>query len=153
MLKISSQEEFGLRFLLQLAKAAGDEVSLSEIAQEEGVSITYVRKIFQILRIGGLVKASLGSNAGYALTRPPADINLKEVFDILKTTDHDFTCNSFTGNLEICAHHSGCSVRPLMSLLTQKVNDFLASINLSQLVKEEAAVQSYLRTLTLTHSN
>ncbi|MDX1919518.1 MAG: Rrf2 family transcriptional regulator [Candidatus Caenarcaniphilales bacterium] len=150
MFKISSQEEFGLRFLVQLAKADekvtnGQEVSLSEIADREGVSLSYVRKIFGILRSGNLVKASKGVLGGYSLAKPASEINLMEVFEVLKTQQQDFSCNDFSGNLSVCANFSNCGVRPVISLLRRKIDNFLAEINLSQLVKEEISVISELK--------
>lgn len=145
MFKISSQEEFGLRFLIQLAKANGQEVSLAEIAEKEGVSLTYVRKIFGILRAGNLVKASKGVLGGYSLAKATSEINLMEVFEVLKTQTQDFSCNDFSGNLSICANFSDCGVRPVISLLKRKINNFLTEINLSQLVKEESSVVGDLK--------
>jgi Rrf2 family protein len=145
MIKITSQEEFGLRFLLHLAKNENQEISLSDIAAKEGVSMPYVRKIFGILRLGGLVKASKGVQGGYSLIRSASQINLKEVFNALKTHEQDFSCSYFTGNLDICANHSDCGVRPLISLMNRKIDDFLLGINLSQLVKEEKQVAAQLQ--------
>jgi Rrf2 family protein len=145
MLKISSQEEFGLRFLLQLAKTEEQEVSLAEIATKEGVSLPYVRKIFGILRAGGLVKATKGVQGGYSLVRPAAEINLRQIFAALKTTEQDFHCSYFSGNLDICANYGDCGVRPVLSLLTRKIDDFLCRINLSQLAHEEKQVIAQLQ--------
>ncbi len=144
MLKISSQEEFGLRFLVQMARAENQEITLSELADKEGVSLTYVRKIFGILRQGGLVQASKGVQGGYSLIKPARQINLKEVFDALGGRMNDFDCSYFSGNLSICANHQDCGVRPLISLLNSKIDDFLSNINLSQLVKEERQVMFHL---------
>ncbi len=152
MFKVSSQEEFGLRFLIQLAKAGEREVSLSEIASKEGVSLAYVRKIFGILRTGGLVRASKGVLGGYSLIRPASQINLQEVFFALRNPEQDFSCSYFAGNLEICAHHGDCGVRPLVSVLNRKVDDFLLGISLSELVKEEREVKVQLETKANTYS-
>ena len=141
MFKISSQEEFGLRLLLQLAKA-GDkaEISLAELSSKEGISLTYVRKLFGILRSAGLVQASRGVLGGYSLIRSPAQINLKEVFSALQSQEQGFVCTYFSGQLEVCANHGDCAVRPLISLLNRKIDNFLENINLSQLIKEEKQV-------------
>ncbi|MDJ0625461.1 MAG: Rrf2 family transcriptional regulator [Candidatus Caenarcaniphilales bacterium] len=145
MFKISSQEEFGLRFLVQLAKANGREVSLSDIAEKEGTSLSYVRKILGILRSAGLVISSKGVKGGSSLSRSPSEITLVEIFHILKPEPHEFSCKDFTGNLPECANFSDCGVRPVMSLLRKKVNEFLSNITLSQLVKEEKDVLSHLQ--------
>lgn len=147
MFKISSQEEFGLRFLVQLAKSSNcsGEMSLSEIAHKEGVSLPYVRKIFGILRSGGLVKASKGVQGGYSLLKPASEITLKEIFEVLGSDLQEFSCNDFAGQFSVCANFGDCGVRPLLSLLRRKIDDFLKGITLSQLVSEERNVLSTLQ--------
>jgi Rrf2 family protein len=144
MFKVSSQEEFGLRFLVHLAKSEGKEVSLADIATKEGISLPYVRKIFGILRDGGLVKASKGVTGGYSLTHQPEELTLKTIFQALKPEPHEFSCNDFTGQLSVCANFGDCGLRPLLSLLQNKINNFLDGISLSQLIKEEKSVKEDL---------
>ena len=71
-MKLSSQEEYGLRCLLQLARH-GDEASLTiaEMSQREGISSPNVAKIMRILRRAGLVASTRGKAGGYTLARPP----------------------------------------------------------------------------------
>lgn len=145
MFKISSQEEFGLRLLVQLAKAGENaEISLAELSSREGISLTYVRKLFGVLRSSGLVKASRGVLGGYSLVKSASEINLKEVFEALKNPEQSFDCTYFSGQLDICANHGNCGVRPLISLLNHKIDEFLENINLSQLIKEEKQVSQEL---------
>ena len=61
-MKVSSQEEYGLRCLLQVGKKRTDEtpIPISEIAVREGLSVEYVGKLLMTLRRGGLVKSIRG---------------------------------------------------------------------------------------------
>ena len=53
-MQFSSQEEYGLRCLLRLARAgAGASVTIGEIAQAEGISTPLAAKMMRILRAGG----------------------------------------------------------------------------------------------------
>ncbi len=57
-MKITSQEEYGLRCLLRLAGAAeGQSLTIPEIASAEGLSAPYVAKLLSVLRQGGLIEA------------------------------------------------------------------------------------------------
>ena len=71
-MKFSSQEEYGLRCLLRIARQ-GRKASLTipEISEAEGLSSFYVAKLMRILRRAGLVKSARGQIGGYSLSRPP----------------------------------------------------------------------------------
>ena len=79
-MKISSQEEYGLRCLLRLAGAEeGHSLTIPEIAASEGLSSPYVAKLLAVLRHSGLIESVRGRAGGYRLARPPADITLGTV--------------------------------------------------------------------------
>ncbi|MBV9121820.1 MAG: Rrf2 family transcriptional regulator, partial [Planctomycetes bacterium] len=59
-MKISSQEEYGLRCLLRLARAEGASLTIPEIAAAEGLSVPYVGKLLAVLRQAGLIDSVRG---------------------------------------------------------------------------------------------
>ena len=74
-MKITSQEEYGLRCLLQLARTPqGQIVSVKEIGIKEGLSSAYVEKLLRILSKTGLVHSVRGLKGGYVLNRPPSAV-------------------------------------------------------------------------------
>ena len=79
-MKITSQEEYGLRCLLRLARGKDeDSRTIPEIAREEGLSAPYVAKLLAVLRQAGLIGSQRGRAGGYHLTRKPSAIGLGEV--------------------------------------------------------------------------
>ena len=58
LMKITSQEEYGLRCLMRLARAEGQSATLPEIAAAEGLSVPYVAKFMTVLRQAGLIDRS-----------------------------------------------------------------------------------------------
>src|SRR5262249_40415094 len=57
-MKITAQEEYGLRCLLRLAKAAeGQSLTLPEVATAEGLSVPYAAKLLSVLRHAGLIES------------------------------------------------------------------------------------------------
>ena len=79
-MKLSSNEEYGLRCLLRLGyEGPGGSLTLPEISQAEGVSEAYAAKIMRILRRGGFVKSARGKIGGYTLARPAAEIVVGDV--------------------------------------------------------------------------
>jgi Rrf2 family protein len=145
-MKITAQEEYGLRCLLQLARAPqGQLVTVKEIGAKEGLSHAYVEKLLRLLGRAGLVHSVRGIKGGYILNRPPAQITLGEVIRALgrmQTTDH--ICTSFTGNLRTCIHFSDCGIRSVWSGLTTYIQSFLDQTTLAQLLEKEYTVSERL---------
>ena len=84
-MKISAQEEYGLRCLLQLARAeaVGESLTLAQIAEREGISVANAGKLMWILNKAGLVQSQRGTKGGYHLARPASEIHLNEVIRVL----------------------------------------------------------------------
>ena len=145
-MKITAQEEYGLRCLLQLARTPqGQVVSVKEIASKEGLSSAYVEKLLRILSHAGLVHSMRGIKGGYVLNRPASTVTLGEVVRALgtvQTTDH--ICHSFTGNQDACVHFSNCGIRSVWSGLTTYIQQFLDQTTLDSLLENEYAVSERL---------
>jgi len=113
-MKVTAQEEYGLRCLVQLARAyAGRKpLTIPEIAGSEKISNPYVGKILSVLRQGGLVAGVRGRSGGYTLTRNPRAITLDEVLSILGgrlfTSEY---CSQFPGSETNCVHTDDCNIR------------------------------------------
>jgi len=83
-MKITSQEEYGLRCLLQLARAeAGHSLTIPEIASQEGLSHPYVAKLLAVLRQAGLIESVRGRAGGYRLARMPVAVTLGTILKVL----------------------------------------------------------------------
>src|SRR5258706_13949393 len=71
-MKLSAQEEYGLRCLLRLgAQRDGGSLTIPEISRTEGISPEYVAKLMRIMRRGGLVTSARGATGGLTLFPPP----------------------------------------------------------------------------------
>ena len=145
-MKITAQEEYGLRCLLQLARSPqGQVVSVKDIAAKEGLSSAYAEKLLRILSRAGLVHSVRGVKGGYILNRPPAQLTLGEVIRALgamQTMDH--ICTVFTGKEDACVHFSDCGIRSVWSGLTNYIQSFLDRTTLASLLDNEYTVSSHL---------
>ncbi|MBW1880776.1 MAG: Rrf2 family transcriptional regulator [Deltaproteobacteria bacterium] len=55
-MRLSAQEEYGLRCLLQVTRSADPKpIQITEIARREGLSPEYTAKLLRVLRQGGLL--------------------------------------------------------------------------------------------------
>ena len=145
-MKISAQEEYGLRCLVQLARAEGEGASLTlaQLAEREGLSVANAGKLMWILVKAGLVQSTRGANGGYTLARPASEIRLNEVIRILDEDTVDQFCKTHTGVLDSCIHTSDCGIRPVIVGLHEIVQNALSEITLAQLIGTEAKVDATL---------
>jgi Rrf2 family transcriptional regulator, iron-sulfur cluster assembly transcription factor len=151
-MKISAQEEYGLRCLLQLARAdiGGESLTLSQIATLEGISVANAGKLMWILNKAGLVQSQRGTKGGYRLSRPASEIHLNQVISVLDKETTETHCKSYTGLLESCVHTGDCGIRPVIVELHQIVDNALSEITLSQLLGTEANVDAVLHQIQNT---
>ncbi len=137
-MKISSQEEYGIRCLLQLGRhGAGASLTIPEIGRAEGLSNHYVAKLMRILRRGGLVKSVRGQSGGYVLSRPLDEITVAEALAVLggRLYDPRF-CEDHVGSEAVCLHTIDCSIRSLWRRLQHAVDQVLAGATLKDLLTE-----------------
>ena len=135
-MKFSTQEEYGLRCLLQIARREGS-ISIPEIGQLEGLSTTHVAKLLMILRKEGFVASTRGQAGGYVLARPAGAILVADVLASLGGQLYDDAfCVRHAGQLEICTHAVDCSVRSLWQRMQAAVDSVLAGVTLSDLLRE-----------------
>src|SRR5947207_4948329 len=152
-MKISAHEEYGLRCLVQLARAEVEEESLTlnQIADREGLSVANAGKLMWILVKAGLVQSHRGANGGYTLARPAAEIRLNEVIRILDEDTVDRFCKTHAGVMDVCVHTSDCGIRPVIVGLHEIVQNALAEITLAELVGSEAKVDATLHQMHTLH--
>ncbi|MDX6614065.1 MAG: hypothetical protein QOD75_3251 [Blastocatellia bacterium] len=145
-MKISAQEEYGLRCLVQLARAEaeGESLTLAQVAEREGLSVANAGKLLWILNKAGIVQSQRGTKGGYSLARPASEIRLHEVIRILDADTVDSFCKTHAGVLDVCVHTSDCGIRPVIVGLHEVVQKALAEITLAQLIGTEAKVDATL---------
>src|SRR5215471_5325017 len=99
-MKISAQEEYGLRCLVQLASLPeGDSLTLPQIAEREGISTANAGKLMWLLNKAGFVHSTRGAKGGYQLSRSAAEIHLSEIIKVLDEEAVTKHCESYTGVL------------------------------------------------------
>ena len=138
-MRITAIEEYGLRCLVQLARKGEQcQMSISEIARQEVISIPYASKLLAILRKAKLVVSARGRGGGFSLARPPSQITL---FDVLVSlggplleSDH---CQKYTGQMAECVHVENCSVLDIFGGLAGYIEQFLVETTLDELITKD----------------
>ena len=146
-MKLSAQEEYGLRCLVQVARRQGQgPVPIRVVAECEGLSLEYAAKLMRALRKANLVDSQRGASGGYTLSRPAAEIS---IYSVLTTLDSPLYteefCTGHTGKLSSCAHGSaGCSIRVLWQWMDAALQRSLERVSLADLAMGPNPVRSAL---------
>jgi Rrf2 family protein len=149
-MKITAQEEYGLRCLLRLARSYGGQpLTIPEIAAAENLSVPYVAKLLMVLRQAGLIDSVRGRTGGYHLSRPPAEMRLGGVLLSLGEPLYEDPgyCERHAGpeTNGPCIHKDGCTLRGLWQTLEQWMRHVLDQVTLDDLLHDEASVVHLLR--------
>ncbi|HEV3263609.1 MAG TPA: Rrf2 family transcriptional regulator [Gemmataceae bacterium] len=149
-MKITAQEEYGLRCLMRLARAeAGQSLTIPEIASAEGLSVAYVAKLLSVLRQGGLIDSVRGRAGGYRFAGNAAEVGLGSVLMTLGEplfADPSY-CQRHAGTETDghCVHESGCTLRGLWQTLEQWIRHTLDQITLADLLQSERRITELLQ--------
>ena len=144
-MKVSAQEEYGLRCLLQLARLGeGEALTLGQIAEREGISQANAGKVLWLLNKAGLVNSTRGTKGGYTLARAAAEIRLSEIIKVLDEGEVDGHCKTYPGVLDSCVHTGDCGIRSVIVNVHEAVERALSAITLAQLTGSERSVDTVL---------
>jgi Rrf2 family protein len=145
-MKLTAQEEYGLRCLLQVARRApaggGAVLSIRDVADAEGLSVDYAAKILRVLRQTGFVTSERGAAGGYRLARDARATPLSEVLHALDAPLYDASfCQGFVGQQPQCVHTTSCTVRLLWRKLEGALEQALAGLTLADLLFDVPVVE------------
>ena len=138
-MKITAQEEYGLRMLLRIAGCRDEEgMSIPQLSESEGLGSHYVAKLTRILRLEGFINSTPGNKGGYVLTKPARKIIINDVLKALGGAlfDKKF-CGLHTGTLKLCVNSVDCSTRSLWQMVQFTVDQLLDKVTLYDLVNSE----------------
>lgn len=138
-MKITAQEEYGLRVLIRLARCQSAEgMSIPQLSEAEGLTGPYVAKLTRLLRLAGFINSTPGYKGGYILSRPADEIVINEVLKALGGALYDQAfCQSHAGGPKLCNHSVDCSARSLWQMIQYTVDGLLNRITLHHLVNPE----------------
>lgn len=92
MAYITNSVEYGIHCLLWLTNPANGRPSSRDLAELQGISASFIAKIFPKLEKAGIVQAAEGIRGGYRLAKAPADITLLEIIDAIEGHKPLFNC-------------------------------------------------------------
>lgn len=132
-MKLSTRGRYGTRVLLDLALRDGEGlVQLKEIAGKVEITLPYLERIIGPLVAAGMLRSVRGARGGVCLAKPPGEIKLSEVINVLEGSIAPVDCIS---NPKACARSEYCVTRDVWNELKDAMNGVLESTTLQDLVE------------------
>jgi len=121
--------------MVELALHYGEgPIELKEIAKKENISLKYLEQVINPLRADGLVKAIRGAKGGYSLARPPSEICLYDVIEILEGPLNLLEC---LGDPKACQRISSCVTREVWKEVSDAISRIFYSVTLEDMVNRK----------------
>lgn len=138
-MRLTTKTRYAVTAVLGLALHKGKgPLTLSELSEEQGISISYLEQLFANLRAKGLVKGVRGPGGGYYLGRSAEDISIG---DIICATD-EWVAYNYSEKLPILRNNDGDTSRGLWMSLGRQLFDYVNGIKLSDIVEEQTVHSS-----------
>ncbi len=134
-MRLTTKGRYAVTAMLDLALHATEgPVPLAEISQRQGISLSYLEQLFSRLRRQGLVDSARGPGGGYRLARAASEI---AVVDVINAIDENVNVTRCGGKGD-CQDGEPCLTHELWCDLSKQIHDFLAGIDLAQLVERRS---------------
>lgn len=134
-MKLTTKGRYAVTAMLDLALHYGEgPITLSDIAQRQGISLSYLEQLFSRLRKRKLVASVRGPGGGYSLGRDANEIYVGEVIGAVDENLDTTRCHG-TGN---CQNNKRCLTHDLWTELSNQIYNYLNRISLQDLMNRQA---------------
>lgn len=130
-MRLTTKGRYAVTAMLDLAIHHGNgPISLADIAQRQGISLSYLEQLFSRLRRRSLVSSVRGPGGGYNLARTAAEIHVAEVIAAVDENVDTTRC----GGAHNCQNNGPCLTHDLWHDLSARIYEYLNCISLQDLV-------------------
>ena len=105
-------------------------ITLADISERQGISLSYLEQLFARLRKQGLVSSSRGPGGGYRLSRTAGEIT---VMDVIAAVDEKVDSTQCNGKAN-CHGEEQCLSHELWQSLSDQIRSYLSGISLAHVV-------------------
>jgi Rrf2 family iron-sulfur cluster assembly transcriptional regulator len=137
-MRLTTKGRFAVTAMVDLSmRQTRGPVTLAAISERQHISLSYLEQLFGKLRRAKLVSSVRGPGGGYCLAKPTPEIT---VADIISAVDEPIDATQ-CGGKENCADDRRCITHDLWATLNEKMNDYLSSVSLADVVSHQQGKQ------------
>ncbi|HBS26337.1 MAG TPA: Fe-S cluster assembly transcriptional regulator IscR [Gammaproteobacteria bacterium] len=130
-MKLSTKGRYAVTAMMDLAlHDRQGPVTLADISNAQGISLSYLEQLFAKLRKSGLVEGVRGPGGGYRLAKMPNQITVAK---IITAVDESVDVTRCAGKAD-CQNGERCLTHELWNDLSDRLYEFLDDISLDQFI-------------------
>ena len=140
-MRLSTKSRYAVTSLLDMVMhSEKGPVSLADISQRQGISLSYLEQLFAKMRRNKLVVSTRGPGGGYRLSVPPEEVSISDIIfavdDKLEVTNKDA--------LPGASNYEPCLTEQLWDELSQQISTYLTGISLADMMNSHRAEQDVM---------
>jgi Rrf2 family iron-sulfur cluster assembly transcriptional regulator len=133
-MRLTTKGRFAVTAMIDVAlRQHAGPVTLAGIAERQNISLSYLEQLFGKLRRNHLVASTRGPGGGYTLAKPLTAVS---VADIISAVDEPLDATSCGGRGN-CHDEHPCMTHNLWMSLNTRMHEYLSSVNLDDLVRQQ----------------
>ena len=136
-MKLTAKGRYSVTAVAALAARGADTcVSLRDLSDETGISLSYLEQLFAQLRRAGLVESVRGKSGGYRLARSSSQLT---VGDIISAVDETVKAQGCTPDMKASCTGVGarCLTHNLWNALEDHIDSFFSSVTVADIVADK----------------
>lgn len=132
-MKLSTKGRYGVKAMVDLAiHYCSEPESIKNISERQNISEYYLEQLFSQLRKANLIKSVRGAQGGYVLSRPPEEINVREIMEVVEGPVEISHC--IEG--DSCNNADCCATRLLWARIKESINSVMETTTLKDIVED-----------------
>lgn len=136
-MRLSTKGRYGVRALVDIAvNSDGGPVLLKDIARRQDISAQYLEHLVAPMIRAGILRSIRGAKGGIALAKPPEEITLSRVIEVLEGSVAPVECVDSPG---LCARSDACVTRDVWADIKQAIMGVLESLTIKDLMDRQKA--------------
>jgi len=136
--RLTTKGRYAVTAMLDLALHDGNgPITLADIAERQGISLSYLEQLFSRLRRNTLVRSVRGPGGGYVLARSVEQIHVAEVISAVDESVDTTRC----GGDHNCQDNERCLTHDLWHDLSDRIHEYLTKISLHDLMTQRGVKQ------------
>ena len=134
-MKLSTRGQYGSRLVLDLAlHQEQGPVLLRDIARRQQIPLPYLKQLVAPLVGAGILRSARGAKGGLLLAKPPEQVNLREVVQLLEGPIAPVEC---VNDPRLCERSVTCATRDVWAEMQKAIEDVLEGTNLRDLMERQ----------------
>jgi len=138
LMKVSAKDEYACFAVLELSLNYDPDkpIRVQQIAERQNIPAKFLFQIMQVLKRVDLVRSKRGTEGGYVLARPPAEITVGDVIRSVSGPFVQLSCLESGDFKDPCDREATCQFKPIWADVDAAVTSVLDSVTFEQLVQQ-----------------